>query len=972
MNELFQNVLTASFHGSIVIVAVLLLRLVLKKTPKKFLCLLWLLAGIRLLMPFEIRSDLSLQPDVEEIPYVAEVREELPQTVPETRPQLSDYPVLPASPDAFAAPEFIPEGYYEAVLGVEEPEEVTKAATVTESFDWMELLTWVWFAVACCFGVYTLFAYITLRVQVRDAIKIPGGWESDRIETAFVLGFIRPKIYIPMGMPGSVRKHILAHERTHLEKGDHWFKMIGFIALAIHWFNPLVWVAYILLCKDIELACDERVVQFMELEERKRYSAALLTCSANKAHFAACPVAFGEVSVKERIKSVLNYKKPSFWISLLGVIAILFVAVCLVTSPAKEETVPVEETTEETVPVNVVNVKNPDELLAAIAPDTEIILNTGTYILSEASDYGKETESEYYTWTEVYDGYQLTLTGVENLTIRGSGLHVTIVETDPRYANVIAMENCSNVKLEDITAGHTRNRGECGGGVLYLSTSSDITMNRLGLYGCGVIGLETDGCTDITLTDSDIYECSNSAAFLVSSHDVTISGCRIYDIGNEQYGGYTFFQVSNCSGVLIENNELSDSTLNCLMATGGSAVELKNNLFTNNRPQSGAFSGDDQSITMDGNRFEGNTIRSWYSFGAACKDKNGKTLTEEDLNEQYGTEPTEPAEPQLEIHVSTVDELIAAIGPDKDIVLDAALYDLSTATGYGTSSGDYYYWEDIFDGPGLIIQNVSNMTIRTATGNVDNHTIAAIPRYADVLNFKACSNITLSGFTAGHTKEQGSCAGGVLEFADCDQITVDNCGLFGCGILGVQTDNCAGVTVKNCDIYECSQGGILLRNTQDVTITDTTFRDIGGNYIMHFSACKNVTVDGEVLIGEAGGSEEIKTEEQEAVWSLYATYYDFAYYYLSNDKEQMTALLASTYSGDGETYSDGENWANFQANLEITMEHVNEIERAGSMVFTVPFQETREGYQSEEVQQLTYEIIREGDAYKVLRYSLEE
>ena len=315
MAELFQNVLTASFHGSIVIVAVLLLRLVLKKTPKKFLCLLWLLAGIRLLMPFEIRSDLSLQPEVEDIPYVAEVRQEQPEAPAATRPQLSDSPVLPASPDAFAAPEFIPEGYYELVPGQTEPEDLSATAPAEEPYRWTDLIPWVWLSVACCFGVYTLFAYITLKVRVRDAVKISGGWESDRIETAFILGFIRPQIYIPMGIPLGVRRHILAHERTHLEKGDHWFKMVGFLALAIHWFNPLVWVAYILLCKDIEMACDERVVQFMELEERKRYSAALLTCSTGRAHFAACPVAFGEVSVKERIMSVLNYKKPGFWIS---------------------------------------------------------------------------------------------------------------------------------------------------------------------------------------------------------------------------------------------------------------------------------------------------------------------------------------------------------------------------------------------------------------------------------------------------------------------------------------------------------------------------------------------------------------------------------------------------------------------------------------------------------------------------------
>ena len=286
MAQFMSNLLTASIHGSVVILAVILLRLLLRKTPKKYICLLWLLAGIRLLMPIEIRSDLSLQPE-------------------------------------FALP---------------------------VDLNLPAILLWVWGVVAICFGIYSLTSYVKLKNKVREAIRIRGGWESDRIDTAFILGFIKPRIYIPMGMNHQARKYILEHERTHLDKGDHWIKMIGFLALALHWFNPLVWVAYILLCKDIEMACDERVVQFMELEERKSYSAALIACSSKQLHFSANPVAFGEVSVKKRILSVLNYKKPSFWISLLGVVAFFFVAVCLVTSPMKEmETVVIStEPTEST------------------------------------------------------------------------------------------------------------------------------------------------------------------------------------------------------------------------------------------------------------------------------------------------------------------------------------------------------------------------------------------------------------------------------------------------------------------------------------------------------------------------------------------------------------------------------------------------------------------------------------------------
>ncbi len=338
MTDLFQNVLTASFHGSIVILAVLLLRFLLKRTPKKFLCFLWLLVGIRLLMPFEIQSGLSLQPDMGAIRETGIV-----EAVPEEF-YLDDMPVFLPEEPAFS------ENEPQFVNSVAEPEDGAFAEEITageirdnEGTSMLVLdavAANIWLAVAFGFGLYTFASYLKLRWKVREAVRLKGNvWECDRIETAFILGFIRPRIYLPMGMSRNNRRHILAHERTHLEKGDHWIKMIGYAALAIHWFNPLVWVAYILLCKDIEMACDERVVQFMELEERKSYSAALINCSTNHAHFGACPVAFGEVSVKNRVMTVLKYKKPSFWISLAGVIAIIFVAVCLVTSPTEEAAV---------------------------------------------------------------------------------------------------------------------------------------------------------------------------------------------------------------------------------------------------------------------------------------------------------------------------------------------------------------------------------------------------------------------------------------------------------------------------------------------------------------------------------------------------------------------------------------------------------------------------------------------------------
>ena len=274
MRALFSNLLTASVSGSIVILAVLVLRLVLRKTPKKFICMLWMVAGLRLLLPVPLQSRFSLQPPTIRLP-----QSETLQTY----------------------------------------------------------LVPLWCIVAVSLLCASLISYAHLRRQVKNARKVQGGWECEGLETAFVLGFLKPKIYIPAGINDNTRQQILAHERTHLDKGDHWIKLIGFLALVLHWFNPLVWVSYILLCKDIEMACDQRVVQFMDLPERKAYSAALLDCSTHKVHYAACPVAFGEVSVKYRIKSVLSYKKPAFWISLLGVMAIAFVAVCLGTNPVEKQ-----------------------------------------------------------------------------------------------------------------------------------------------------------------------------------------------------------------------------------------------------------------------------------------------------------------------------------------------------------------------------------------------------------------------------------------------------------------------------------------------------------------------------------------------------------------------------------------------------------------------------------------------------------
>lgn len=186
--------------------------------------------------------------------------------------------------------------------------------------------------------IYCVTSYILVRRKVFDAVKSAGNvYECERVTTPFVLGVLKPRIYIPFHMDDEAKKYVVAHERAHIKRGDHLTKLAGFLVLSIYWFHPLLWVAYILLCKDIELACDEKVLKSIGETEKKNYSKVLLKYSVSPKLIAACPVAFGEVAVKQRIKNVLNYKKPAFWIIVVSVIACVVVAVCFMTNP-KEET----------------------------------------------------------------------------------------------------------------------------------------------------------------------------------------------------------------------------------------------------------------------------------------------------------------------------------------------------------------------------------------------------------------------------------------------------------------------------------------------------------------------------------------------------------------------------------------------------------------------------------------------------------
>lgn len=333
MSAFLQSLLTASLYGSVIIAAILLLRLLLRKAPKTIICLLWLLAAVRLLVPFQIESKLSMQPD-----FVQDVPIQLEQSMAPSSTSPAENPGIPEATPGPSVPVQSPSS--PAVTTPVDP-----PISGTRHADPAAVAGWIWAVGAAGMMAYSAASYWLLRRRVADAVILSEGVWITKINTAMVLGFFRPRIYLNAGMDEQQRDFVLQHEKCHIRRGDHWWKPLGFLVLSIHWFNPLVWLGYILLCKDLEMACDEAVIRDFNLPQRKSYCAALLSCNAHRHALAICPVAFGEVSVKERIKNVLSYQKPTFWIILTAVIAAAVVALCFLTTPAGDN--PEKETVDD-------------------------------------------------------------------------------------------------------------------------------------------------------------------------------------------------------------------------------------------------------------------------------------------------------------------------------------------------------------------------------------------------------------------------------------------------------------------------------------------------------------------------------------------------------------------------------------------------------------------------------------------------
>lgn len=313
MNEFFLKIINMSISASWLIFAVLILRLVLKKAPKWVNVLLWGIVAIRLICPFSFESALSLIPSAETFPkkIISGPSFDVQSGITPVDNRINDY---------------LGDRYFE---GVTVP--ANNGNTI------MTILTIVWTIGILLLVAYTVISYWRLHREIDTAVRYKDNiFQSENVSSPFVLGLIKPRIYLPFKLDGQDMEHVVAHEQAHIRRKDHWWKPLGFLLLTIHWFNPLMWLAYVLLCRDIELACDEKVIKGLSNEQRADYTQALVTCSVNRRMIAACPLTFGEVGVKERVKSVMNYKKPAFWVIIIAVIVCVGVAVCFLTNPKQD------------------------------------------------------------------------------------------------------------------------------------------------------------------------------------------------------------------------------------------------------------------------------------------------------------------------------------------------------------------------------------------------------------------------------------------------------------------------------------------------------------------------------------------------------------------------------------------------------------------------------------------------------------
>jgi len=888
-----RTLLFLTLSGTALALLLLALRyLLLRRMPSTVYYYAWLLVLLRFALPLP-----GLVPGAAGAESASVAAARVPSAYIETE-QAAELPPPEADP-GILGPDSAPlaEAPLEAYALPEElPPTPAPARPAAESEavrpDWRSPRLWlgVWAAGALVSLCVPAVSYLRFRAALGKTLRAPSeavqrqydaipGRKcalsvSDAVKTPLTVGLFAPRIVLPASIgAGELLDCVLRHELTHVRRRDILYKWLAVVVFSAHWFNPLVYVLRRELDRACELSCDETLLRAMTHAERRAYGDTLLQVAASGAlpvGVVATTFATEKKNLKERLEQIMTYKKSTARV-LAAVLALALLAGCGVAAGPAAETAPPSAAPAETprpAPTGggggEVHVSTVDELLAAIAPDSTIVLAPGDYDLSTAADYGHAPEGAFYAWGPAGEkGFELLISNVDNLTIRGEDPETTRLLVEPRYANVLHFDSCVAVRVEGLTAGHT-DGAYCTGGVLRFYNCEGVSVTDCGLFGCGTIGVWAEYCRNVSVKGSHIYECSVSAVSVNRCRNVRVEDCDVYDHGLREGQGaaMNLFNALYSDGFVVYNNRVWNNDaqylLNC--AYTRNAFFLSNDVHEN-KYESAVFAFEQYPCVVDGCAFDDDS-RFWvldHSIepvgvdGLPLDAAALESMTHHDSDPDIvfpstSLEAATEVAPGGSITVRTADEFVRAIGPDRTIILDGALFDLSTASSYGSTGGEYYYWQESVDGPELVVEGVSGLSIIAAEKDAAATTIAAIPRYANVLHFKSCSAIDLIGFTAGHTEEPGYCSGGVLYFEDCHRVRVEHCRLYGCGVLGVQTMQGTDFEINETEIFDCSLGAGQFFQTDGICFTGCDVHDVPSP-AFRFRECGDVTWDGVPVAG---------------------------------------------------------------------------------------------------------------------------
>ena len=905
MTPLLQLVLALSLGGSLMALLVLGLKWTLRgKLPSAFYYCAWLAVLLRLVLP--LPGFMSLEGGREEaapaavydtpaggIPRVGdlptavglgpEAAGNFPVSIAENTAAAETEPAQPVQenePPAPARPGL--STLLLAAFGMV----LSRAKALVQSGDiWL----WLWAAGAALTLLWYILGYRRFGRALRRSLcratpverrlfRQMGGpkrlqlCRSAAVGTPMLLGLWRPVLVLPeRAYSEEMLKNIFRHELTHYRRGDLLFKWFAVLVTAVHWFNPVVHIARRELDRACEMSCDERLLRQMDAADKRSYGETLLSLAANSLprRLVATSFATEKRNLKERLEQIMTYRKMSRATLALLLAAALLLGGCAAavgpqTSPEPAESpietaAPAQESPVSTPEARNVTVSTVDELLSAIGSHTNITLLAGEYNLAQAGDYGQPTDGKPYAWQEVFStgeeaSFELVISGVDCLTLLAEG-EVTLSAV-PRYANVLVLNDCEDVCLAGLTIGHTEEPGQCVGGVVKLNRVDKAIISQCKLFGCGTVGVDAASCTGLQVVESEIYDCSYSAAWLASCQDVLFNNCKVYD----NTGYCELFKLNTSNACAIINCQITGNRSPMLLSNSYSTdvYFASNEVSGNDFSAQGMFCLEGNAVTVEGCRFTDNQ-GLWYAeplytgaVAVPAVDAAGNELQGDDLAAMtlQTVEHWEASIPETVsvskgadgmVHVSTVDEFLAAIASDTHIYLEDGVFDLSTASNYGGFGGDNYVWYDTYvDGPQLVISGVKNLSI--TGGGADKASIQAVPRYAEVLAFENCENITLKDFTAGHTQAPGSCVGGVVYFANSSDLNMEGCSLYGCGVWGITLNSCEDVAVKNTEIYDCSSGDLNFYGSKNVCLENCNIHDNGMSRVIY--ECQNVTLDG--------------------------------------------------------------------------------------------------------------------------------